>query len=99
MGIVTHWLFARNERGPGFTIYTCPRCGGERHDGMKCLTPLTYPAEWLLDIFNGGRTDSLHNDVRFREAMTGARVFHQPVPSAPERAWLKEMKIAWEGGE
>ncbi|MFI5260808.1 MAG: phage portal protein [Candidatus Paceibacteria bacterium] len=21
-------------------------------------TPLTYPAEWLLDIFNGGRTDS-----------------------------------------
>src|ERR1700739_4640415 len=21
-------------------------------------TPLSYPAEWLLDIFNGGRTDS-----------------------------------------
>jgi|GEM_PF-500347 len=22
------------------------------------MTPLSYPAEWLLDIFNGGRTDS-----------------------------------------
>ena len=21
-------------------------------------TPLSYPAEWLLDIFNGGRTSS-----------------------------------------
>jgi len=21
-------------------------------------TPLSFPAEWLLDIFNGGRTDS-----------------------------------------
>ena len=22
------------------------------------VTPLSYPAEWLMDIFNGGRTDS-----------------------------------------
>src|ERR1700675_4392178 len=29
-------------------------------------TPLSYPAEWLLDIFNGGRTDS---GVRVSEMM------------------------------
>ncbi len=133
-------LFARNnERGPGFTIYTCPRCGGERRDGMKCLTceqsscpdkryafqrsgwdpnscprcgNLTFMSEdehgthelacarcSLPTYYFMNFIHSLHNEMRFREAMTGARVFHQPVPSAPERAWLKEMKIAWEGGE
>jgi len=33
-------LFAVNnqrvEHGPGYTIYTCPRCGSDRKDGMKC---------------------------------------------------------------
>src|SRR5579864_8429049 len=37
-------------------------------------TPLSYPAEWLLDIFNGGRTDS---GIRVSEmvALQAATVF------------------------
>jgi HK97 family phage portal protein len=32
---------------------------GERRSSLENpQTPLSYPAEWLLDIFNGGRTDS-----------------------------------------
>jgi HK97 family phage portal protein len=32
---------------------------GERRTSLENpSTPLSYPAEWLLDIFNGGRTDS-----------------------------------------
>jgi phage portal protein BeeE len=33
--------------------------GFERRSSLENpQTPLSYPAEWLLDIFNGGRTDS-----------------------------------------
>jgi HK97 family phage portal protein len=33
--------------------------GAERRTSLENpSTPLSYPAEWLLDIFNGGRTDS-----------------------------------------
>jgi hypothetical protein len=31
-------LFAQKiQRGPGATIYTCPKCGGPREDGMRCV--------------------------------------------------------------
>jgi HK97 family phage portal protein len=37
-------------------------------------TPLSYPAEWLLDIFNGGRTDS---GIRVSELTAfGSSTFH-----------------------
>lgn len=143
-------LFAHSsERGPGFTIYTCPRCGGERRDGMKCLKceQSTYPSSryafqgfdwdpstcprcgffhcfgeeecprchlagelWLLFIKDRGehrniRIDSVSinryviplHQVRFHEAMTGKRELRQPVPSAPEHAWLSGMRITWNG--
>lgn len=35
------------------------RLASERRSSLENpQTPLSYPAEWLLDIFNGGRTDS-----------------------------------------
>jgi HK97 family phage portal protein len=35
------------------------RLGYEKRSSLENpSTPLSYPAEWLLDIFNGGRTDS-----------------------------------------
>jgi hypothetical protein len=160
-------LFAVNnqrdaQRGPGCTIYTCPRCGGDRKDGMKCLKceQSSYPSnryafqrfDWdpnscpccgnlsfesedehgTKDLacdrcglpvdehpsfirgvqrssfpsssvnlhITGVRTsgyDIPMSQVRFREAMTGKREFHQPIPTAAEHSWLKGMQITWEG--
>ena len=167
-------LFASpsNQRGPGFTIYTCPRCGGERRDGLKCQKceqsahpssryafqrfdwdpnscpccgNLTFvsedehgthelacdrcglPADEHATFIQGvQRRSTMLNDsinlridrpepavcgavrvngyaipphIRFREAMTGKREFHQPVPSAPEHVWLSGMQITWDGDD
>jgi HK97 family phage portal protein len=63
-------------------------------------TPLSYPAEWLLDIFNGGRTDS---GIRVSE-MTAlqvadvnacCRVLGDAVGSLP--VYVKEREITDEG--
>ena len=152
-------LFAtpNNQRGPGFTIYTCPRCGGERRDGLRCQKceqsahpssryafqrfdwdpnscpccgSLTFVSEdehgthelacdrcglpadehagfiqgvqrsAPLVVYGAVRGDCFKipmTNIRFREAMTGKREFHQPVPTAPEHVWLSGMQITWDG--
>lgn len=41
------------------TVYNALSPSGEKRTSLENpSTPLSYPAEWLLDIFNGGRTDS-----------------------------------------
>jgi hypothetical protein len=154
-------LFAVNnqrdaQRGPGCTIYTCPRCGGDRKDGMKCLKceqsscpdkryafqrfnwdPNSCPCcgnisfesedehgtkEMACDrcglpadehpsfiqgaqrsvpvVYGAVRVNGYAipmTNIRFREAMTGKREFHQPIPTAAEHSWLKGMQITWDG--
>lgn len=59
----------------GFFERTMNALGFERRSSLENpQTPLSYPAEWLLDIFNGGRTDA---GLRISEmvALQSATVF------------------------
>src|SRR5215472_17507151 len=46
----------------GLTLLDLTEAKQKLSEGRSSLenpaSPLSYPAEWLLDIFNGGRTDS-----------------------------------------
>lgn len=51
-------MTAAGKQHGGNSLAIIPRDWSVRSSLENPQTPLSYPAEWLLDIFNGGRTDS-----------------------------------------
>jgi HK97 family phage portal protein len=62
-------------------------------------TPLSYPAEWLLDIFNGGRTDSGIRVSEMTALQTDAvlacvKIISNAIASLPLHVYQRQMKGA-----